>query len=98
MLILTFLKFFVSGGLALTIPLLLLDRRVSLADIGLVISILPLVFLFVRLLFAYAADRVGWSPFFFLAALLSTLSSVIYFAANSISIFLMVGSVMGEMN
>jgi MFS family permease len=86
-LILSFLNFFVSGGLALTIPLLLLDRKVSLADIGLVISILPLVFLFVRLLFGYYADRVGWSRFFMIAALFATLSSIIYFIANSVFTF-----------
>lgn len=62
----TFLNHFVKGGLALTIPLLLLERNVNLAEIGLVISILPLVFLFVRLLFAALADQVGWAPFFVL--------------------------------
>jgi MFS family permease len=88
-LVLTFLKFFVSGGLTLTIPLLLLDRKVSLADIGFVISILPLVFLFVRLLFSYCADRAGWSRFFMIAALFATLSSFLYFIANSVFTFLL---------
>jgi len=45
----TFLNFFISGGLTLAIPLLLLERNVDLAEIGLVISILPLVFLVARL-------------------------------------------------
>jgi len=40
----TFLNFFISGGLTLAIPLLLLERNVDLVEIGLVISILPLVF------------------------------------------------------
>jgi len=84
----TFLNYFVSGGLTLTIPLLLLDRNVNLAEIGIVISIMPLVFLSVRLLFAALADQVGWARFFILLNWPGTFfSSVIYFLANSLSAF-----------
>jgi len=80
----TFLNYFVTGGLGLTIPLLLLERNVNLAEIGLVISIMPLVFLFVRLLFAALADQLGWAPFFVLLNWPGTFfSTVIYFLANS---------------
>jgi MFS family permease len=86
----TFLNHFVKGGLALTIPLLLLERNVNLAEIGLVISILPLVFLFVRLLFAALADQVGWAPFFVLLNWPGTFfSTMIYFLANSTPAFLL---------
>ncbi len=88
--VITFLNYFVSGGLALTIPLLLLERNVNLAEIGLVISILPLVFLFVRLLFAAVADQLGWAPFFILLNWPGTLlSTTIYFLANSTFVFLL---------
>jgi MFS family permease len=84
----TFLNYFVAGGLSLTIPLLLLERNVNLAEIGFIISILPIVFLFVRLLLAALADQLGWAPFFILlnwpGAFFSTL---IYFLANSTPIF-----------
>lgn len=84
----TFLNFFVSGGLALIIPLLLLKRNVSLAEIGIVISILPLVFLSVRLLFAALADQVGWARFYLLLNWPGSLfSALIYFIANSIPVF-----------
>lgn len=86
----TFLNHFVSGGLALIVPLLLLERGVSLAEIGLVISILPLVFLVVRLFLAAFADQIGWARFYLLlnwpGALFSTL---IYSIANSTPAFLM---------
>ena len=86
----TFLNHFVTGGLVLTIPLLLLERNVNLAEIGLVISILPLVFLFVRLLFAALADQVGWAPFFVLLNWPGTFfSTMIYFLANSTPAFLL---------
>jgi len=84
----TFLNYFVTGGLALTIPLLLLERKVNLAEIGFVISILPLVFLFVRLLFAALADQLGWAPFFVLLNWPGTFfSTTIYFLANSTFVF-----------
>ena len=60
----TFLNFFISGGLRLAIPLLLLDRNVDLVEIGVVISVLPIVFLVVRLLMALVADSKGWNRFY----------------------------------
>jgi MFS family permease len=93
----TFLNYFVTGGLALTIPLLLLERNVNLAEIGFVLSILPLVFLFVRLLFAALADQLGWAPFFALINWPGTFfSTLIYFIANSTPAFLL-GKIMEAM-
>jgi len=60
----SFLTSFVSGGFGIAIPLVLLDRNVSLAEIGVIMSILPLVFLFIRIILAALADQVGWSPIF----------------------------------
>ncbi len=86
----TFLNYFISGGLALIIPLLLLKRNVNLAEIGVVISILPLFFLAVRLLFAALADQVGWARFFLLLNWPGTLlSTLIFLVANSIPVFLL---------
>jgi MFS family permease len=85
----TFLNDFVSGGLTLLIPLLLLARKVSLAEIGIVLSILPLVFLIARLLFAAVADRIGWAHIFLLINWPSTLlSTAIYYFAGSLPVFL----------
>ena len=79
----SFLTSFVSGGLGIAIPLVLLERNVSLAEIGVIMSILPLVFLFVRILFAALADQVGWSPLFLTNWLTLTLATVIYLVAKS---------------
>jgi MFS family permease len=84
----SFMNNFVAGALTLLIPLLLSTRNVDLAEIGLVLSILPIVFLVSRLLFAAIADQIGWSHILLLvnwpAALVST---TIYYVANSISPF-----------
>ena len=86
----TFLNYFVSGGLTLAIPLLLLERNVDLAEIGIVLSVLPLVFMVVRLLFAALADLVGWARFYILLNWPGTLfSTLIYFIATSTPAFLL---------
>jgi MFS family permease len=84
----TFLNFFISGGLTLTIPLLLLERNIELIEISVILSVLPLVFFLVRLLFAALADLKGWTYFIFLLNWPANLFSTIIFAiANSTSFF-----------
>jgi len=84
----TFLNYFVSGGLTLAIPLLLLERNVDLAEIGIVLSVLPLVFMVVRLFLAAIADLVGWARFYLLLNWPGTLfSTLIYFIATSTPAF-----------
>jgi MFS family permease len=85
----TFLNFFISGGLTLIIPLLLLERNVDLVEIGLVLSILPLVFLLVRLVIALIADSKGWNRLHLLVNWPASVASVlIYLIANSTPFFL----------
>jgi MFS family permease len=85
----TFLNNFVSGALTLLIPLLLLAQNVNIAQIGIVLSALPLVFLIARLLFAAIADQVGWSRIFVLVNWPVTFfATAIYYVANSLSLFL----------
>ena len=84
----TFLNYFVSGAVTLLIPLLLLARNVSLTTIGIVFSVLPLVFLVARLFFAAIADYVGWSHVFLLINWPTTLASAaIYYFATSLPVF-----------
>ena len=86
----TFLNYFISGGLTLAIPLLLLDRNVDLIEIGVVISVLPIVFMVVRLLMAIVADSKGWNRFYLLMNWPWTiLSTFVYFIATSIPLFLL---------
>lgn len=83
------LNYVISGALTILIPLLLLNRNVSITEIGLILSALPLVFLTARLLFAAFADNIGWSRIYLYVNWPSTvLSVIIYYLANSIPIFL----------
>jgi MFS family permease len=84
----SFMNSFVAGALTLLIPLLLLARNVDLAEIGLVLSVLPIVFLVSRLLFAAIADQIGWSHILLLVNWPAALvSSTIYYVANSLPPF-----------
>jgi MFS family permease len=84
----TFLNYFVSGALTLLIPLLLLAKNVNVAEIGLVLSILPLVFLLARLFFSSIADHIGWSHVFVLINWPSAFfSTLIYYIASTWPLF-----------
>jgi len=84
----TFLNYFVSGALTLLIPLLLLAKHINVAEIGLVLSILPLVFLVARLVFSSIADYVGWSHVFVLINWPSAFfSTLIYYIASTWPLF-----------
>lgn len=94
----TFLNFFISGGLTLAIPLLLLERNVDLVEIGLIISIYPLVFLVARLLIAVFADLRAWANRIYLLINWPTnlLATIIYLVASSPFMFI-VGKVFEAM-
>jgi predicted MFS family arabinose efflux permease len=86
----TFLNFFISGGLTLAIPLALLDRNVDLVEIGLVVSVLPIVFMVVRLFAAAIADSKGWNRLYLLMNWPSSLlATLVYFIASSPLMFLL---------
>ncbi len=78
-----FLDMFIASALAILVPMLLLARNVSVSDIGLVLSALPLVFLFARLLFAAIADQAGFRNFFIIDWLTQVASVLIYLLAAS---------------
>jgi len=81
----SFINYFNSGALTLIIPLLLLAKNANVAEIGIVVSAMPLVFLFARLLFAAIADNIGWSQIFLLANWPSTtFATLIYLFSNSV--------------
>jgi MFS family permease len=68
---------------------LLLERNLSVAEIGVILSVFPLVFLFARLVYAAFADYVGWSRLLLYANWPSAVGSIlIYIFANSPPLFL----------
>jgi MFS family permease len=89
----TFLNFFISGGLTLIIPLLLLERNVDLVEIGLILSILPLVFMLVRLLIALVADSRGWNRLHLLLNWPGSVLSIFFYLLAISTPFFLIGKI-----
>ena len=71
------------------IPLLLLERNVDLVEIGLILSILPLIFLITRIFIALIADLMGWNRLYLILNWPGNLFAVLtYLLANSTFLFL----------
>lgn len=73
-----FTESFVSGALLVLIPLLLLSRGIEIAEIGLILSVMPLVFLIARMLFASIADQAGFKPIFIAEWLARVITLAVY--------------------
>jgi len=89
----TFLNFFISGGLTLIIPLLLLERDVNLVEIGLILSILPLVFMIIRLLIALVADSKGWNRLHLLINWPGSVISILFYLIATSTPFFLFGKI-----
>ena len=59
-----FLDAFITSSLSIIIPLLLVARGFNVVQIGLVVSISPVIFVVSRSIFAAMSDQVGVRRFF----------------------------------
>ena len=73
---------FLTGAYTLAIPLLLLERKIDVAVIGVVFAALPLTYMISRTLFASLADRIGHGKIFNANAA-SNLATVVSYALSS---------------
>jgi MFS family permease len=89
----TFLNFFISGGLVLIIPLLLLQRNIDLVEISIILSILPLIFLGVRIAIATLADLKGWSKLYLLINAPSSIIAIILYTLAHTTTFFLIGKI-----
>ena len=80
---LNFLDSFVFGVTTIAIPLLMLERNISIAAIGLVFSLAPIAKMLVRLAAAGLADAAGERWFYVLNGLANFFQSVAYALSNS---------------
>ena len=80
---------FVGGVTYIILPLLMLEKGVSIRSIGLVFAVLPLVSQANRLLFGIISDFVGRKSFYWLNGLMNfSFLGVYYFATNSLGFLL----------
>lgn len=81
--VINFLDAFIANALSITIPLLLLAKGVDVVQIGLIVSISPVIFVVSRNIFAAISDQVGVRKFFILNGMMNVVSVLIYLAAST---------------
>ncbi len=80
---LNFFDSFIFGITTVAIPLLMLERGIDLAAIGLALSLAPIAKTLVRLVSAAVADAVGERAFYTLNGIANFIEAPIYYFSNS---------------
>ncbi len=75
---------FISGILFILIPIILVERNISIQNIGLIFAVYPLVFQLARTSFGIVSDFVGRKAFFILNNIFIIIANIIYYFAFSI--------------
>ena len=83
-------SFSINGLLDAALPLWMRSRGVTIAEIGVAFSVLPLVYQGLRLVFSAVADRIGVRIFLFLSGLSQLAALGLYYSAPS-SLFYLAG-------
>ena len=74
---------FVSGVLAVALPLMMKEGNIDIVMMGLVFASLPLIMQFGRMFFATVSDFWGRKPCFVYNGLLGVISGLIYYFAHT---------------
>jgi len=77
------LNSFVSGVLAVALPLMMKERNVDIVVMGLVFASMPLIMQFGRMFFATVSDFWGRKPFFVSNGFFGVVSGLIYYFART---------------
>jgi MFS family permease len=86
------LNAFIGGVTFIVLPLLMLDKRVPIEEMGLIFAVMPIFMQTFRLLFGILSDYVGRKIFYWLDGLMCTASLVFYYFSAS-----PVGFLLGKM-
>jgi len=73
----------VVAAVATILPLYMLQKGFSVTSIGLVLSVMPLIFLVVRIVLSAIGDQTGTRPIFFINAISNLASILIYWVSAS---------------
>jgi len=77
------LNAFIYGVVFIVIPLLMLDRGISIESMGLIFAVLPLVSQTSRLLFGIVSDYIGRKKFYFFNGLMNMAFLSVYYLATT---------------
>jgi MFS family permease len=74
---------FIASALAVLVPLYMLEINLNIAEIGILISLIPLVFMLMRLLFASISDQTGTKTVEVLESVATIAAIAIYILSRS---------------
>ena len=77
------LNSFVAGVLGIALPLMMDERNIGIATIGLIFASLPIIFQLSRIFFATVSDFWGRKLFFILNGFLGAISGAIFYLAHT---------------
>ncbi len=77
------LNAFISGVTYILLPLLMLDRGISIKSMGLIFAILPLVSQTNRVVFATVSDYIGRKKFYWLCGIMNLVHLTVYYFSKS---------------
>ena len=81
--------------LAILLPLYLVDQHLDLSQIGIILSLSPLVFLIFRVIFASIADTVGTKKIEIFYSIMSIFSILLY-SVSATPLFFGIGTVLKD--
>ena len=77
------LNAFISGVTYILLPLLMLERKISIESMGLIFAILPLVSQTNRVIFATVSDYIGRKKFYWLCGIMNLVHLTVYYFSKS---------------
>lgn len=82
-----FIESFFSASLAVALPLYLLSRGIDVQEVGLILSVSPLIFMVVRIAAALFAEVLGTRIFFIATSISESVSALTFSIASSAPLF-----------
>ncbi len=79
---------FIAAALAVMVPLYLVDKNIDIASIGITLSMIPLTFMIMRVVFASMADGVGTKKLGMVYSLSNMIAILIYSVTTTPLVFL----------
>lgn len=78
---------FIAAALAVMVPIYMVEIQIDVAKIGIILSLIPLAFMLMRVLFAAVADQVGTKTVEVLESIAALAAIIIYALSSSARAF-----------
>ena len=77
------LNSFIWGVMYIMLPMLMLERKISIESMGLIFAVLPIIFQINRIIFGIISDYAGRKNFFWLNGITNIISLITYYLAQN---------------